>query len=139
MNETINQELLKEVRKLSRINQRVFWLVLLLVIIGVLWIPLRRRQAPGEADSWDKVGAAMRRADSKAALSLAQVLAARQPGDYYGHAYLGAIYLAMNDLTNSEAQYLLAYELFPSEENEKALAAVRKRLAAAPPGRPLLR
>ncbi len=68
--------------------------------------------------------------DFSAALSMAQALTARQPDYYYGHAFLGSIYLAMGDVTNSEAQYSRAYQLFPSEDGAKDLAAVRKRLAA---------
>ena len=71
----------------------------------------------------------MSRQDFPAALSMAQALVARQPDYYYGHAYLGAIYLAMGDVTNAETQYSRAYELFPNEESQKDLAAVRKRLA----------
>jgi cytochrome c-type biogenesis protein CcmH/NrfG len=63
-------------------------------------------------------------------LTLAQANVARQPSDYYGHSYLGIIYLAIGDVTNSEAEYSRAYQLFPSEDNEKSLSAVRKRLAA---------
>jgi cytochrome c-type biogenesis protein CcmH/NrfG len=70
-------------------------------------------------------------------MSMAQEGAARQPNYYYGHAYLGSIYLAMDDLTNAEAEYLRAYELFPNEANEKNLTAVRKRIATGP-GIPLL-
>ena len=68
--------------------------------------------------------------DFPAALSMAQALTARQPDYYYGHAFLGSIYLAMGDVTNSETQYSRAYQLFPSEDGAKDLAAVRKRLAA---------
>ena len=34
----------------------------------------------------------------------------------------------MDDVTNSEAKYSRAYQLFPGEEYEKDLAAVRKRM-----------
>jgi Flp pilus assembly protein TadD len=70
----------------------------------------------------------MSRQDFPAALSMAQALAARQPSYYYGHTYLGVIYLAMGDVTNAEAQYSRSYELFPSENSAKDLAAVRKRM-----------
>lgn len=60
---------------------------------------------------------------------MAQALVRRQPDYYYGHAYLGAIYLAMGDVTNAEMQYSWADKLFPNEENDKDLAAVRKRMA----------
>jgi hypothetical protein len=35
----------------------------------------------------------------------------------------------MNDFTNAEAAYAQAVELYPIAEHEKALAAIRKRLA----------
>jgi hypothetical protein len=34
----------------------------------------------------------------------------------------------MGDVTNAEAQYSRSYELFPSENSAKDLAAVRKRM-----------
>jgi hypothetical protein len=43
----------------------------------------------------------------------------------------------MGDITNSETEYLRAYELFPSEDNEKNLTAVRKRIATAHDTQPL--
>ena len=60
---------------------------------------------------------------------MAQANVARQPNDYYGHSYLGYIYLAMGDVTHAEAEYSRAYQLFPSEDNAKDLAAIRKRVA----------
>ena len=69
----------------------------------------------------------MQRQEFSTAMSMAQTLVASQPNYYYGHAYLGAIYLAMGDVKNAEAHYSRAYELFPNEESEKDLSAVRKR------------
>jgi tetratricopeptide (TPR) repeat protein len=46
-----------------------------------------------------------------------------------GKVATGNVYLAMGDLTNAEAQYLRAYELFPDDENQKPLTAIRKRIA----------
>jgi len=66
---------------------------------------------------------------------MAQTLVARQPDYYYGQGYLGAIYLAIGDVTNAESHYLRAYELFPNQEVEKDLSAVRKRLAEKQPMR----
>lgn len=86
--------------------------------------------AYNSSDSWEQVTAAMRRQDFPAALSLAQTLVRQQPDYSYGHAWLGAIYLAMDDVTNSAAEYSRAYQLFPSEAYEKDLAAVQKRMAA---------
>ena len=36
---------------------------------------------------------------------MAHALVAAQPNYYYGHAYLGSIYLAMGDVTNAEAHF----------------------------------
>ena len=130
MSEDINREVLVELRKLKR----VFNLILVFVIAGsvpafyAFYAGFRR--GVSKADSWDQVTAAMRHQDFSRALSMGQALVAGQPDYYYGHAYLGAIYLAKGDITNAEAQYSRAYELFPNEQTEKDLAAVRKRKAA---------
>ena len=127
MSEDINQEVLVELRNLKR----VFYLILVFVIVGsVPAFYAGFTRGLSKADSWDQVTTAMKRQDFPKALSMGQALVAAQPNYYYGHGYLGVIYLAMGDVTNAEAQYLRAYELFPSEESEKDLAAVRKRKAA---------
>ena len=126
MSEDINQQLLVEVRKLKR----ALYLVLALVVI--LLVPsfyAGFKRGAARADSWEQVTVLMRRQDFPAALSMAQGLVARQPDYYYGHAYLGAIYLAVGDTSNAEKHYARAYELFPNEESQKDLAAVRKRTA----------
>lgn len=127
MSEDINREILVELRKLKR----VFYLILVFIIIGsVPAFYAGFTRGLSKTDSWDQVTTAMRRQDFPKALSMGQALVDGQPSYYYGHAYLGAIYLAMGDITNAEAQYFRAYELFPNEESEKDLAAVRKRKAA---------
>ena len=125
MSEDINQEILKELQKSRRSSQ------MLLGFIGiVLLIVSYSRQKPSEpTHSWSAVQTAIQQLDYPKALSLAQANVALLPSDYYGHSYLGIIYLAMGDITNSEAEYFRAYQLFPSEDNDKNLAAVRKRLA----------
>lgn len=125
MSEDINQEILKELQRSRRSNQ-----VLLAVIAIVFIVVTISHQKSSETDhSWTAVQTAVRQLDYSRALALAQANVARQPSDYYGHSYLGIIYLAMGDVTNSEAEYLRAYELFPSEDNEKNLSAIRKRIA----------
>jgi hypothetical protein len=126
MSEDVHQDILKELKKSRRSNQMILVAASLIVLISLI---LRPKPSNPE-NSWTGVDSAMRRLDFPRALSLAKDNVERQPDYYYGHSYLGTIYLAMDDVTNSEAQYLRAYELFPSEDNEKNLAAVRKRLAA---------
>jgi tetratricopeptide (TPR) repeat protein len=127
MSEDSNQDILVELRKLKR----VFYVILVFIILGsVPAFYAGFTRGLSKADSWDQVTTAMRRQDFPRALSMGQALVARQPDYYYGHAYLGAIYLAMGDVTNAEAQYSRAYELFPNEKSDKDLAAVRKRESA---------
>jgi cytochrome c-type biogenesis protein CcmH/NrfG len=125
MSEDINQEILAELRKLKRI----FYAMLVVFFLACI-LPFIVGPTHDSSDSWDRVTTAMRHQNFPAALSMAQSLVRQQPGHSYGHAWLGAIYLAMNDVTNSEVEYSRAYQLFPSEEYEKDLAAVRKRMAA---------
>jgi len=112
--------------------RRIRWALFLLAAILVLGLlPAFLRGFSGgvaeAAPSWERVRTAMSRQDFPAALSMANALVERQPDYYYGQSYLGAIYMAVGDLTNAESHYLRAYELFPDEQAEKNLAAARKR------------
>ncbi len=126
MSEDPDREAVAELRKIKR----GVYALLVFVIIGAVpaFYAGFSRTLSQRVPSWDGVTAAMRRQDFPRALSIARVLVAQQPDYYYGHAYLGAIYMAEGDVTNAEAEYLRAYELFPNEESEKDLAAARKRL-----------
>lgn len=132
VSEDINQQILKELQKWRRSNQAI----LVVASITVIVLLISRRKPSEPENSWTGITTAMRQSDYPRALSMAQANVALHPNDYYGHAYLGSIYLAMDDLTNSEAQYLKAYELFPIEENEKNLTAIRKRLSMEKDSKP---
>ena len=134
MSDDINQEILAELRGVRTIGRRLFWLLLCLVILSVLAFPISRRsRSATPADSWGAVDTAMKQQDFPKALAEAQALVARQPNYYYGEAYLGLIYLAMGDVSNAEKHYSRSYDLFPNEEGQKELTAVRKRLAEQQP------
>jgi Flp pilus assembly protein TadD len=85
--------------------------------------------AADTSDPWVQIQAALDRGDNREALSVAQSFVARVPGYHYSHACLGTVYIAMGDFTNAETAVARAVELYPCEEHEKALAAIRKRLA----------
>ncbi len=61
---------------------------------------------------------------------MAKWLVDRQPDYAYGHAYLGYVYLARGELGSAESEYLRAYQLFPDEDAQKDLDAVRKRISS---------
>ena len=58
---------------------------------------------------------------------MTQQFLAAHPDDYYAHGYLGYIYLQMGDLAHAREEYSRSYELWPSEDTQKHLEAVRKR------------
>jgi tetratricopeptide (TPR) repeat protein len=125
MNDDINQEILTELRRIRRLF-KVFCIFIIVSLVPSFYYGIR--QDSSQADSWERVRTEMSRQDFPKALSMAQSLVYREPNYDYGHTYLGYVYLAMGDITNAEAQYLRADELFPDEENDKNVAAVRKRL-----------
>lgn len=148
MNEDINQDILQELRRLRRSSQWSVYLCLLAFAALAAYFAFvrpqltrsrfahdadayrRTQQQPADSgDAWSDIMAAVDRGDNQTALSLAKSFVARQPTYHYSSATLGSVYVAMNDFTNAEAAYARAVELYPVEEHEKALAAIRKRLA----------
>jgi tetratricopeptide (TPR) repeat protein len=128
MDNDINQKILEELQKVRKTIQ---WtsVVSVLALVGVcVWafVFVRSREA-SQASPWTGVSAAMRQYDYPKALRLTQELAAAHPDDYYPHSYLGYIYLQMGDLAHAEAEYSRAYELWPTEDMQKKLEAVKKR------------
>jgi len=148
MNEDINREILNELRRLRRVSQWSSYLCFIpLALFAVYIIFLRpqatrsrfereveanqraQQQSSDSGDVWAAVQAALDRGDNQKALRLAKDSVARQPGYHYAHATLGSVYIAINDFTNAETAYARAVELYPVEDHEKALVAIRKRLA----------
>jgi tetratricopeptide (TPR) repeat protein len=128
MSEDINQEILAELRRIRTFIRRMCYAIVVLIILAS--VPAFQQGWRAGSPSWEQVRSLMSRQDFPVALSMAQSLVAAQPHYDYGHVYLGYVYLAMGDITNAEKQYSDACAIFPSEENQKNLAAVQKRLAA---------
>ena len=138
MSEDINQAILAELRQIRSICRQVFSSFAIAGILFILYLAFSHAaKQPSAGHSWERVNAYMRQQEFHRALSEAQLLVTQEPNYYYGHAYLGIIYLTVGDLTNAEAHYLKSYELFPNEQAEKDLAAVRKRMIGGK-GMPLL-
>lgn len=148
MSDEIDREFLNEIRKLGRHSWFGLWFMLGLTVTAVIYAAwLRQEQqrnwqayyqsqaqaaqaATGTQETvWTGIEAALDRGDNQRALTIARSFVARQPAYHYSHACLGAVYVAIGDYTNAEAAYVKAVELYPHEDNEKVLAAVRKRLA----------
>lgn len=98
--------------------------IFILVIAVYLVIEIPRRTSP-----WSRVQQAVREYDYERVLNLAKNVVREHPEDYYGHEYLGYIYLQMGNLNQAEQEYLRAFELAPPERVKSKLEDVRRRLA----------
>jgi tetratricopeptide (TPR) repeat protein len=120
----INQQILAEVRRLHHIS---LWMLLLAVSVLVIVVCLVF-EIPRHTSPWSRVQQAVRQYDYERALNLAKSIVREHPDDYYGHEYLGYIYLQMGNLNQAELEYSRAYELAPPERVKSKLEDVRRRL-----------
>jgi len=130
-------EILEELKRLrSKIeNQMTVIVVAALILTGgslyrAYFSPAGNRARQSQTETWDSVRRALDHQEYDKATDIAQRLAKKTPDYYYGYAYLGYIALERNRLKEAEDYFARSYELFPTNENEQRLQAVRKRLAA---------
>jgi tetratricopeptide (TPR) repeat protein len=121
--EDINQQILSEVRGLHHINQ---WILLVTVAVLVMAVYLIC-EIPRNTSPWSPVYQAVRRYDYERALTLAKRIVGEHPEDYYGHEYLGYIYLQMGNLKLAELEYSRACELAPPKGLQEKVEEIRKR------------
>jgi len=134
MNQDVEVEILKELRMARRANQLgIAFCILLVLGFGcfLYWQHSHRTQqrAP-QHESWEEVRAIFNSQQYDRALALARKLVEKHPNDDYGYAYYGNLLLAAGRVREAESNYLRAWELLPSEANEKMLQAIQKRRAA---------
>lgn len=126
--------ILAEIRSLRRIGRIILAVCILLLATAIFYIAARSGSPPvsrpatqqTQSDSWQKVQTAVDRFEYDKATEMLQRIVAKYPKDYYGYAYLGNIALASGKRQDAEHYYARAYELLPTEENEKKLTAVRR-------------
>ena len=133
MNYDTNEQTLKEIRRLRRGCELayIFMLLIFAVFCAALYGGVKKRQAQQaqQTDSWNVVRTAMDSFEYDKAYGVAQRIVAKYPSNHYGHAYLGSIAVAAARFQDAERHYIRACELLPTEDNEKMLEAIRKRLA----------
>ncbi|MGA2223695.1 MAG: tetratricopeptide repeat protein [Syntrophobacteraceae bacterium] len=138
MDEEIQQQIVDELRiqtamqkNMNKFNKvTVTFLLIVLVALFVLTpfmsrILSSRNTSYQRPDSWETARELIYRGEYERAEAMLQNLLKKFPDFYYGYGLLGLLYLSKGNLKEAEANYAKAYDLFPVEENQKNLAAVR--------------
>jgi tetratricopeptide (TPR) repeat protein len=155
MDTEIEKQILDELRcqtalfKKSKKTSGIF-IVALLIILSVSvsrhWMPDRFKAVSQPVDTWIEARNILNKGDYQKSTEMIQRLLKKHPDYYYGYYLLGSLNQEMGNLSEAEANYAKAYDLFPTEDNGKDLAAIRKAIekkkkaanqaseAIAPPG-----
>jgi tetratricopeptide (TPR) repeat protein len=88
--------------------------------------------SPPAAD-WYEVDRNVRMGDFEKAIATGEELILKMPQSPEAHARLARAYLAAGKLEKAKEHFAEAFRLFPSEENEKLLNAIEKRIRAESP------
>lgn len=83
--------------------------------------------------SWYDVHQNVRRGDFDKAIQIGEELVLKTPLYSEAHRNLGEAYLAAGNIEKARQHYAEAFRLFPSDENEKLLAAIDRRREAENP------
>ena len=130
--EDINQQILSEVRGLHHTSQWILVIAITVLLIAVYLV----YEIPRHTSPWSPVYEAVRHYNYDRALNLAKSIVREHPEDYYGHEYLGYIYLQMGNLNQAELEYSRASQLAPPERLKAKVEEVRKRIESESRSRP---
>jgi tetratricopeptide (TPR) repeat protein len=92
-------------------------------------------RSPDKPDkpTWTDVDWKTRRGDLDEAIRIGEELLQRTPQYPEGHHRLASAYLAAGKTEQAREHYAQAFHLFPSEENEKLLIAIERRIKEGTP------
>jgi tetratricopeptide (TPR) repeat protein len=106
-----------------------------MIVVGIVAVKQEQTTAqdilspqPPEQPAWTDVDWKVRHADFDAAIKIGEELIQKTPQYPEGHQRLAAAYLAAGKIEQARQHYALAFQLFPTEENEKLLLAIDKRI-----------
>jgi tetratricopeptide (TPR) repeat protein len=123
-------------RKISKWSLVVVAIAIpILIIVGIVMenrfqASMGEFQLPEKAaeSTWSDVDWNIRRANLDEAIRIGEELIQRMPQYSEGHRRLATAYLAAGKTAQAKQHYAEAYRLFPSEENEKLVAAIDRRI-----------
>jgi predicted Zn-dependent protease len=133
----VNVQLLEVFQRSYRFNKISIYAMLALVIVLVpIDLYVRHRllekhmQSYSEPDvTWQAAFDLMKQDKDAEAMRMALILYKKHPDRWYPNSCLARILYETGDLQGAEKYAAKAYELCPSEDNEKYLAMVRKHIA----------
>jgi tetratricopeptide (TPR) repeat protein len=141
MSEETNRQILEELRsmhtlarKYHKANMVAVAILGVFVIAFLVTIPLRHRlyshgRSPAETvESWHQARTLLDQGEMEKGKQMIERLLLKYPNYYYGHSLLGSVYQEMGNPEAAEKCYSRAVDLFPDEDNEKILAAIRKAI-----------
>ena len=92
----------------------------------------RRAQTIKALPTWEAVCDAKDQGDYPRALELATRRIEGAPNYAYGYAMRGSIYVILRQLQKAEADLAQAYDLWPSEDNQKDLDTIHRLMDRQP-------
>ena len=88
---------------------------------------------PAHQSDWSDVDRNVRQGDFDKGIAIGEELLLKTPQSAETHEHLAQTYLAAGNLEKAKEHYAEAFRLFPSEENERLLSAVERRINADKP------
>lgn len=123
--------LLKSANKANWIGIASLSILVVIVLASVALrgrIAARCKDSAASGDSWSQARACFDNDDFAKGKEISLRLIAKHPDYYYGYKLLGAGEQRLGNLQEAESNYAKAYDLFPTEDNEKDLVAMRKAI-----------
>jgi tetratricopeptide (TPR) repeat protein len=125
-------------RKMTKWSLIVVAIFIPAIIVFGVWMEHRSKTeiedlgAAGKPD-WYDVDRNTRLGDFAKAIQAGEELTRKTPQHPEAHRRLAAVYLAAGRIDKAREHYAEAFRLFPSEENERLLVAIDKRIKAEAP------
>jgi len=142
----VDEEILNELRKLSSYTDRqrkitkwsLIFVGVFIPAMIVFLIAMESHLSTSEADiapssmkerpTWTDVDWRIRRGEPEEAIRIGEDLIQQAPQYPDGHRLLASAYLAAGKLDQAKEHYLRAFQLFPSEDHQKLVAAISRRI-----------
>ncbi len=129
----VNAQILVELKRLNKLTFRgIIWTIIaLVVVLGYFAIRVHSWSSSHKetGTTWyNYYRNDMERLDYDQAITHTKAFVNKAPSYYYPHACLGVAYSAKGDFENAKKEFETAYALWPSDDNEKNLKIVEKRI-----------